>query len=150
MSLADLGKKLFEAAHLRTKNLWSEIGKDLRDSSLQWDKIRQEFLSQGSQFVHDLERELRTWIIEEGRRQGVSWSYALGRDPRIEESYRLLDLPYGSDMNNVKHRFRELLKLHHPDRYMADPKKYQLATRTSQTLTEAYHHIQKAFDEGRI
>ncbi|MCB9638790.1 MAG: J domain-containing protein [Myxococcales bacterium] len=150
MSLTDLGKKVFQAAHSRGKALWSELGKDFNSSNIQWEKIREEFLSQGTQFVQDLERELRGWILEEGRKQGVSWSYVLGRDPRVEESYRLLELPYGTEMDGVKHRFRELLKEHHPDRYMADPKKYQLATRKSQVLTEAYHQIQKAIDEGRV
>jgi DnaJ-domain-containing protein 1 len=150
MSLRDLGKKIFQAAQKHGQILWDEMGKDLDNPDRWWEKVKSEFRVQGNLFLKDLGEEMRAWLIEEGRRQGVSWSNLIGRDPRVEEAYRLLELPYGTPMDDVKHRFRDLLKLHHPDRFMADPNQYKLATRTSQSFTEAYHQIQKAFDEGRI
>ena len=71
------------------------------------------------------------------------------RDPELEWAYQTLELPYGADLELVKQRWIQLLKLYHPDRYAsATSRELELATRKSQELTAAYHKIQRAYTEG--
>ncbi|MEM1009316.1 MAG: J domain-containing protein, partial [Myxococcota bacterium] len=151
MGFSNLGRKLFEITQKRGKALLSSLKEDLKPSPRQvFKKWRAEIQTQSFLWLNDLEQEMRQWILEEGHRRNVEWSPLWGRDPKLEKAYQSLQLPYGATREVVKTQFRQLLKQHHPDRFIDEPVAYQRATQTSQQLTEAYHTIQKAFDEGRV
>jgi len=150
MGLSDLGKEIWRAARKNGKALWEELGDEVRYTSPEWDKIKSTFKKHGRQFSGGLGQAVKDWIEQESQRQGFSIPLLFGRDPKVERSYRLLSLPYGTEMEIVKQRWRDLLKESHPDRHMKDPKAYARATEKTQVLTSAYHSIAKAFEEGRV
>lgn len=150
MSLTDLGRRLFEIAQTHSKALLTDLRSEIRTPFHLWDILKSEIREHGEKFVTDLDREVRRYVTEESKRQGFQWSLLWGRDPEVEKAYHLLGLTYGITPDQVKVRWRDLVKESHPDRFMSDAKQFALATRKTQQLTEAYHRILKAFEEGRV
>ncbi|HAA55869.1 MAG TPA: hypothetical protein DCE42_13990 [Myxococcales bacterium] len=150
MSFADLGKRILRSAQEHGKAFLGDLERDLRRDTPDWTQARKDLRSHLGGLRQDLEGELRVWLEEQMRQQGGSWQTLWGPDPEVERSYKLLGLPYGTGIDKVKDRWRDLLKDSHPDRFMSDPKAYDQATRTTQHLTAAYHSIVKANEEGRI
>lgn len=59
----------------------------------------------------------------------------------IEEAYSLLGLPVGSDMQTVKARYRQLIRQHHPDRFI-DPEQKRQAEEHLKKLNTARQIIE--------
>jgi hypothetical protein len=70
---------------------------------------------------------------------GLPYSEELAR------CYSLLDLPFGTPMEEVSKRWKTYLKKCHPDRYANDPGKLAEATELTQALTGAHDTIQAAW-----
>lgn len=65
----------------------------------------------------------------------------------LANSYRALDLPFGTPMDRVAKRWKDYLKKCHPDRYANDPQKQAEATELTQELTRAYESIRAAWKQ---
>lgn len=63
-------------------------------------------------------------------------------DDKIAEYYKVLNLPYGADLTEVKSSYRKLMRKYHPDRHVGDPKKLKAATELSMRVTQAYNELQ--------
>ncbi len=91
---------------------------------------------------------------EEARRraqQGHSSSANLRENSEriaVEEAYRFLNLAPYAPFAEVKTRYKELLKKHHPDRHNASPEDMKKATAVSARINAAYQLIE-AWEESR-
>jgi DnaJ-domain-containing protein 1 len=88
-----------------------------------------------------------------GARAGAARSVfsSLGQDPKIAKYYKLLDLPYGADFDQVKAAYRKLMRRYHPDRHVQAPEKQKAATELSMQVTQAYNEIEAYLrKQGRI
>jgi hypothetical protein len=65
----------------------------------------------------------------------------------IEDAYRFLDLPPYAPFREVKFRYKELLKKHHPDRHASSPEEMKNATAISAKINAAYQLIE-AWEES--
>lgn len=63
--------------------------------------------------------------------------------PALFKAYEILGLKYGASYEEVKKAYRQLMRVHHPDRHANNPEKEREATRRSQALTEAFDLIEK-------
>lgn len=59
----------------------------------------------------------------------------------IEQCYRVLDLPPGASVEEVKRAHRELTKVWHPDRFAQDPALRARAEEKLKQINEAYARI---------
>lgn len=73
------------------------------------------------------------------------------QDSKIEESaedkkyYKVLELEYGSDFNQIKKAYRRLLKKYHPDLYQTDTEKLKTAQEVTKQINEAYTYFERKF-----
>lgn len=75
-------------------------------------------------------------------------SYGGGRPPRpgsteaqLLEWYRVLDLPVGADLAQIKSSYRQLMRKYHPDMHAGNPQKQKAATELSVRVTTAYNGL---------
>lgn len=54
----------------------------------------------------------------------------------------MLDLPYGSDFDQVKAAYRKLMRKYHPDLHTQSPQKAKAATELSMQVTQAYNELE--------
>ena len=66
----------------------------------------------------------------------------------VEEAYRFLNLTPYAPFAEVKTRYKELLKKHHPDRHTGSPEDLKKATAVSARINAAYQLIE-AWEESR-
>ncbi|HIC23461.1 MAG TPA: J domain-containing protein [Planctomycetes bacterium] len=121
---------------------------------------------------HSLERRAIFEGLGDQRYSGALWRRLLGRwiprrrtdhrDPEIEQErsgtdrpsmsrniplphpYRILGLPADADSEQIRSRFRELVKTHHPDKlHHSDPDQVEQASRKLQELIRAYEDLEK-------
>ena len=57
--------------------------------------------------------------------------------------YEVLELPYGSDFQEVKKAYRRLLKKYHPDLFQGDEKKQKTAQKVTEEINEAYTYFER-------
>jgi DnaJ-domain-containing protein 1 len=84
---------------------------------------------------------------------GSSSGYG-GRAPRpgsteaqLLEWYRVLDLPLGADMAQIKTSYRQLMRKYHPDMHAGSPQKQKAATELSMRVTTAYNGLVSHFEK---
>jgi DnaJ-domain-containing protein 1 len=69
-------------------------------------------------------------------------STAYSQDAKLASYYRMLELPYGAPLYNVKASYKRLMKKYHPDRFQSDEQR-QTATELVKKLNEAYAELTK-------
>lgn len=67
----------------------------------------------------------------------------LGRDEKIARHYKVLDLPYGADRDQVKTAYRKLMRKYHPDLHNQSPRKQKAATELTMKVTQAYNGLEQ-------
>lgn len=86
------------------------------------------------------------------QQQNGSSSYTNPKDDTerkaVEEAYRFLNLPPYAPFAEVKTRYKELLKRHHPDRHTDSLENMKKATAVSARINAAYQLIE-AWEESR-
>jgi DnaJ-domain-containing protein 1 len=60
---------------------------------------------------------------------------------QIAEWYKVLDLPVGSDLAQVKTSYRKLMRKYHPDMHAGNPQKQKAANELSMRVTAAYNGL---------
>ena len=75
----------------------------------------------------------------------VPESHGLPYSDELARCYRLLDLPFGTPMEQVTRRWKAYLKKSHPDLHARDPAKQADATILTQQLNDAYKNIRLAW-----
>ncbi len=73
----------------------------------------------------------------------------LPHSPELAQAYALLDLPFGTPMEDVSRQWKTYLKKCHPDRFATDPAKQADATELTQALTGAHDRIRAAWKRYR-
>ena len=63
----------------------------------------------------------------------------------IFEAFDELGLPYGTPFEDVKKKYRQLMREYHPDRHSESPEAERAATQKTQQLTAAYELIEKHY-----
>ena len=81
--------------------------------------------------------QLRTRCCDSG--EGAALSGAVVED--ISECYRVLELEPGATLEDVKHSYRELVKVWHPDRFANDPNLQKRAQEKLKQINLAYERI---------
>ncbi len=71
-----------------------------------------------------------------------------GRNDKIAKYYKVLDLPYGSDFEQVKAAYRKLMRKYHPDLHTQSPQKAKAATELSMQVTQAYNELEIHLSAG--
>ncbi len=64
------------------------------------------------------------------------------KDAKFARYYRMLELPYGAPLFNVKASYKRLMKKYHPDKYQSDEQR-ETATELVKKLNEAYSELVK-------
>jgi DnaJ-domain-containing protein 1 len=75
-----------------------------------------------------------------GRRPGAGFG---PRSDKIAKFYKVLDLPYGADFDQVKASYRKLMRRYHPDLHTQSPQKAKAATELSMQVTQAYNELER-------
>ena len=57
--------------------------------------------------------------------------------------YEVLELPYGSDFQEVKKAYRRLLKKYHPDLFHGNIEKQKTAQKVTEEINEAYTYFER-------
>jgi hypothetical protein len=70
------------------------------------------------------------------------------KDARIASYYRMLELPYGAPLYNVKASYKRLMKKYHPDKFQSDEQR-QTATELVKKLNEAYAELSKHLESSQ-
>lgn len=66
----------------------------------------------------------------------------LRRDDKIAKYYKVLDLPYGADFEQVKASYRKLIRKYHPDLHGSSPQKQKAANELTVQVTQAYNELE--------
>jgi DnaJ-domain-containing protein 1 len=69
------------------------------------------------------------------------------REAQVAEWYRVLDLPAGADMAQIKSSYRQLMRKYHPDVHASSPQKQKAATELSMRVTTAYNGLVEHLDK---
>ena len=77
-----------------------------------------------------------------GAGSGPRRPVGFGRNDKIAKYYKVLDLPYGSDFDQVKAAYRKLMRKYHPDLHTQSPQKAKAATELSMQVTQAYNELE--------
>lgn len=67
----------------------------------------------------------------------------LNKDENLINAYKVLDIPYGSDLKTAKLAWKKLMKKYHPDFNCGNQDKERLANEISIKITSAYKEIEK-------
>lgn len=67
----------------------------------------------------------------------------IGRDPKVVDAYKTLDLAYGAELSEVKSAYRKLMRKYHPDLHNQSPKKQKAATELSMRVSQAYEVLEE-------
>ncbi len=65
------------------------------------------------------------------------------KDDKIARYYKILDLPYGADFDQVKSAYRKLIRKYHPDLHGGTPQKQKAATELTMRVTQAYNELEQ-------
>lgn len=82
------------------------------------------------------------------RGERVRGERSIDPEETIRQDYENLQVPYGSDLDTVKKKYKSLLRKHHPDQFAQDPQLYQRATEITKKLNESFQRI-KEYHEGK-
>ena len=66
----------------------------------------------------------------------------LRKDDKIAKYYKVLDLPYGADFEQVKAAYRKLIRKYHPDLHGSTPQKQKAANELTVQVTQAYNELE--------
>jgi DnaJ-domain-containing protein 1 len=95
-----------------------------------------------------------TWTPPGTGASGAAGASGSSRPPRpgsteaqLAEWYKVLDLPAGADLAQIKSSYRQLMRKYHPDMHAGNPQKQKAATELSMRVTTAYNglmaHLEK-------
>ena len=70
------------------------------------------------------------------------------QNPELAAYYANLELPYGSQLESVKHAWKRLLRRYHPDLHSSNPKKRRVANQLTQGLNRAYEELTRRLENG--
>jgi len=71
-------------------------------------------------------------------------------DPKIAEYYANLEIPVGSDLDEVKTAWKKMMRRYHPDLHASDPGKRQTAEILTQRLNTAYEELTTYLKNSKI
>ena len=69
---------------------------------------------------------------------------------QLQQDYKLLNSKPGTPLTEVAKSYRQLLRIHHPDKHAADPEAFAKATEKTKSLTAAFRRIKEYTDTGKI
>ena len=59
--------------------------------------------------------------------------------------YKILELEYGSNFDDIKKSYKKLLKKYHPDLFVNKPEKLKTAQEVTKQINEAYTYFERKF-----
>jgi DnaJ-domain-containing protein 1 len=68
-------------------------------------------------------------------------------DHRLAGYYANLEIPFGSDLEDVRQAWKRQLKKYHPDLHAKNPEKRQMANELTAELTRAYREIERVLSK---
>jgi len=129
-----------ESANYRDAGVFED-----QDLANAWDELNS-FLDPSKTETQRREEEARHQ--EKQRRSSTATPQANAERVAVEEAYRFLNLAPYAPFADVKSRYKELLKKHHPDRHTGSPEDLKKATAVSARINAAYQLIE-AWEESR-
>lgn len=94
--------------------------------------------------VNDARRELEEFMqgVQAPRSRDASSQPSSGPAPHpLEQEYRVLGAPVGSDLNTVRSCWRRLVRENHPDRFPGDPEAQSRATERLHAINDSYRRL---------
>jgi DnaJ-domain-containing protein 1 len=70
--------------------------------------------------------------------------------PELRADFAELGLPLGAPLEDCKKAYKDLLKIHHPDRHSGHPENMRKATTKSARLNAAYDRLEQWYQAGRL
>jgi hypothetical protein len=77
------------------------------------------------------------------RRTSTGGFSGIGRDPKVVDAYKTLNLGYGAELSEVKSAYRKLMRKYHPDVHNQSPKKQKAATELSMKVSQAFSVLEE-------
>ena len=59
--------------------------------------------------------------------------------------YKILEVEYGADFDEIKKAYKRLLKKYHPDLFVNQPEKLEAAQKVSAKINEAYTYFERKY-----
>jgi len=59
--------------------------------------------------------------------------------------YKILEVEYGADFDEIKKAYKRLLKKYHPDLFVNQPEKLEVAQKVSAKINEAYTYFERKY-----
>jgi DnaJ-domain-containing protein 1 len=63
------------------------------------------------------------------------------RDEDLRQDYANLEVPFGSDVEDIMKAYKILILRHHPDKHSQDPEKQRIATEKTKKINESFERI---------
>jgi DnaJ-domain-containing protein 1 len=67
---------------------------------------------------------------------------------QLRQDYANLEVPFAASLEQVQSAYRRLLRHYHPDRFVRDAEKQQLATEITKRLNESFQNIRRHHREN--
>ncbi len=72
---------------------------------------------------------------------GADSGAATAQDPELATYYANLEIPYGSNLAEVKSAWKRQVRRYHPDRFATDPERLAIATELLQGINHAHREL---------
>ena len=66
----------------------------------------------------------------------------------LKKDYQILQVPFGTPLEEVAKSYKTLLRKHHPDKHATDPAAFAKATETTKKLTSSFRRIRQYVEKG--
>ena len=97
---------------------------------------------------HSGEKERREYTWRDSEDRGFSGAKEKLPPEELRPDFELLGVPFGADNETCKAAYKQLLKIHHPDRHAGHEGNYKKATERSAKINTAWDRIEKWRTDG--
>ncbi len=103
-------------------------------------KLKKEYEAKGAYKNQDYTEQQRTY-------QNAYTGETEGTQDKEKAYYKALEVPEGADFATIKKAYRKMMKVYHPDLYVNDQEKFEMAKEVSQQLNEAYVYFRNKYEK---
>lgn len=137
-------KKLINSVYTEVSDVFKESEKETKRPSWKWADNEDETYYQDGKY----KKQNANWRWKDEYSNNRQTSYqrmhesGIPYSKKVAQFYKSLEIPYGSNINQVKSAWKKLCKKYHPDFFTHDPEKQKIGNILVQKLTHAYKEIE--------
>jgi len=144
-----LTRRLLDLARSELNSLLDRVGTDGGVDELSDQELEAELERRREEREREAAERAATQAAGERARERQRERVAGSRENKIAQYYAQLEVPYGANLQTVKHAYRRMMRKYHPDLHSNSPEKQKVATELTQALTHAYNELEIALKAGR-